>query len=89
MNEENDDLRCGYPTKSGGTCRNKVEKAGRPCRIHMKAALLDRILGRDTPAGDSALGSGSVRDEVRVGEDPASGERPVEDTGGEMERTGP
>lgn len=58
MDEEHDGARCGYPTKSGGPCRNKVDKAGRPCRMHMKGALLDRLLGRreptEAPAPDAA-----------------------------------
>ncbi len=47
-----DPPRCGHPTKSGRPCRNQVDRAGRPCRIHMKAVLLERLLGsQDTSAG--------------------------------------
>lgn len=60
MSNADDELpRCGYPTKSGSPCRNRVERAGKPCRVHMKAALLDRLLGRGDaePEGNAAGGT--------------------------------
>jgi hypothetical protein len=41
------DPRCGYPKKDGSPCRNRVPAPGKVCRIHQKAALLDRILKRE------------------------------------------
>jgi hypothetical protein len=41
------DPRCGYPKKDGAPCRNRVPAEGKVCRMHQKAALLDRILKRD------------------------------------------
>jgi hypothetical protein len=44
------DPRCGYPKKDGAPCRNRVPEPGKVCRVHQKAALLDRILaGRKSP----------------------------------------
>ena len=63
MEETGDDTpRCGRTTKSGRPCRNQVERPGRPCRIHMKAALLERLLG--TSESDDATGGGSETSEV-------------------------
>ena len=45
------DPRCGYPKKDGSPCRNRVPAEGKVCRVHQKAALLDRILKRDVIAG--------------------------------------
>jgi len=39
--------RCGYPKKNGAPCRNRVPAEGKVCRLHQKAALLDRVLKRD------------------------------------------
>jgi hypothetical protein len=36
--------RCGFPTKSGAPCKNLVDRAGTPCRLHARQVLLDRIL---------------------------------------------
>lgn len=92
MNEEHEDLRCGYPTKSGGTCRNKVEKAGRPCRIHMKAALLDRILTRDRsvpedPSADAGVDQqgGPVEQRITPSEESPGGEGSAGGSGGTTE----
>lgn len=49
---EASDPRCGYPKKDGSPCRNKVPEAGKVCRVHQKAALLDRILAGRQSAGD-------------------------------------
>jgi hypothetical protein len=53
------DPRCGYPKKDGSPCRNRVAAEGKVCRVHQKAALLDRLLskskadsGRSTSAAD-------------------------------------
>jgi hypothetical protein len=49
------DPRCGYPKKDGSPCRNKVPEPGKVCRVHQKAALLDRILaGRRSASSDPA-----------------------------------
>lgn len=45
------DPRCGYPKKDGSPCRNRVPAEGKVCRVHQKAALLDRILKRDVLPG--------------------------------------
>jgi hypothetical protein len=47
MSDASSDPRCGYPKKDGSPCRNRVAADGKVCRIHQKAALLDRILKRD------------------------------------------
>ncbi|MDZ7733568.1 MAG: hypothetical protein U5R31_11180 [Acidimicrobiia bacterium] len=49
---DDDVARCGYPTKDGSPCRIRVSEAGKVCRVHQKAALLDRILTGEIPRGD-------------------------------------
>lgn len=56
--EPDDDPRCGYPRKDGAPCRNRVPAEGKVCRVHQKAALLDRILKRDVVPG---VGDGRAR----------------------------
>lgn len=55
-----DDPRCGWPKKDGSPCRNRVPSEGKVCRVHQKAALLDRLLaggseadGSDRPSADA------------------------------------
>lgn len=57
---DDDDPRCGWPKKDGSPCRNRVPGAGKVCRVHQKAALLDRLLA----------GGGATEDPT---EDPADG----------------
>jgi hypothetical protein len=47
IEEPSPELRCGYPKKDGSPCKNRVRAEGKVCRVHQKAALLDRILKRD------------------------------------------
>jgi hypothetical protein len=61
MSDEQSDPRCGYPTKDGSPCRNRVPAPGKVCRVHQKAALLDRLLARTGkgPASDAGAGEAS------------------------------
>ena len=73
--DDQDASRCGYPTKNGEPCRNKVERPGRPCKVHMKVALLDRILKAraTTPDAGSAGDASSVDDANPAGEGTSTG----------------
>lgn len=51
--EGEDDPRCGWPKKDGSPCRNRVPSAGKVCRVHQKAALLERLLGGRDEAGET------------------------------------
>lgn len=53
--------RCGYPTKDGHPCRNRVAAEGKVCRTHVKPVLLDRLLSghrRSSQDADGGDGTG-------------------------------